>query len=217
MASNPQNYIFNNEPLSVNNVINYLLCLKHFNIIPNFMIDITDDELHITTIYSNQFNVSGYTLITYNIKTKKWKGCINLSSNEYGNYSPITYTNISRDFPFVINNNLLKINYQYPYIEYNIESDYIEDVLEPSLNVFNHPVLNPRNMISHSILSNQYTYENYYLRLVNTNVNDIQTFYNKIDAHEKYLLFLSKKNIINQNYYLPEELWRIIQSYYLHD
>jgi hypothetical protein len=215
MASNPHNYTINHEPLSVKNVINYLLCLKHFDIIPNFMVDITDDELRITTIYSHQFNVSGYTLITYNIYTKKWKGCINLSPAEYGNYSTITFSNIERDFPFVIDNSLLKINYQYPFVEYIIESDYIEDVLEPSLNVFNHPNLNPRNMISNPLLSNQYTYE-YYLRLVNINdVNDIQTFYNKIDAHEKHLLFLSKKNIINQNYYLPEELWRIIQSYYI--
>ncbi len=216
MASNPNNYTINYEPLSVKNVIDYLLCLKHHEIIPNFMLDITDDGLHITAIYSYascKFNVSGHTIISYNIYTKKWKGNIIFSSMEFGNSTNITFNNIYRDFPFVIDNNLLTINYEYPFIEYIIESDYIEDVLEPSLNVFNHSSLDPRHMMSDPSFADKYIYE-YYLRLVNINKDDIQPFYNKIDAHEKYLLFLSKKNIINQNHYLPEELWRIIYNYY---
>ena len=214
MSSNPHNYTINNESLSIKNVIIYLLCLKYHEIIPNFMVDITNDELHITTIYSScKFNVSGHTIITYNIYTKKWKGSINLSPVEYGNYSTITFSNIERDFPFVIDNSLLKINYQHPFVEYIIESDYIEDVLEPSLNVFNHPYLNTRNMLSFPLLLNKYLYENT-LKSIHITDDELQTFYNKIDAHEKYLSYLSIKNIINETHYLPEELWIDIYKYY---
>ena len=214
MSSNPHNYTINNEALSIKNVIIYLLCLKYHEVIPNFMVDITDDELHITTIYSScKFNVSGHTIITYNIYTKKWTGNINLSPVEYGNYSTITFSNIERDFPFVIDNSLLKINYQHPFVEYIIESDYIEDVLEPSLNVFNHPYLNTRNILSFPLLLNKYFYENS-LKSIHITNDEIQTFYNKIDAHEKYLSYLSIKNIINETHYLPEELWIDIYKYY---
>jgi hypothetical protein len=179
------------------------------------MINTTDTELQIITIYSytsTRLPVSGHTIITYNIYTKKWKGNINLSSHVDGNLVDKTFTNIKHNFPFIIDNSLLKINYQQPYVDYIIESDYIEDVIEPSLNVFTHNIINPYNMIMIPEISRMMTY---YLNVRNFgNEQAIQQFYLKVDAHEKYLLFLSKKNMINNVQFMPEELWEIVYNFY---
>ncbi len=214
MASNPRIYTINNQLLNIKNVIAYLFCLKQYDIIPKFIINITDNELQITTIYPYEplkYQYSGYTIITYNIYTKKWKGSINLTPNEYIANSNITYITINRDYPFIIDNNLLTINFQYPFIEYIIESDYIEDVLEPSLNKFVHPYLNPYNLYLPNNIQSDFRY---YYNLDMRMFIDIKPFYNKYDEHEKRLAFLSKKNIISENYYLPEELWIEIYKYY---
>ncbi len=208
-------YYINNEPLSIKNIINYLYCLKHHNIIPNFMLNITDTEIQITTIYSctsTQLPLSGHTIITYNIYTKKWRGSINLASRINGNLVDKTFTNIQRDFPFVINNNLLKINYKQPYVEYIIESDYVDDIIEPSLNVFMHDIINPRDIIMTPDINRDMIYFLNYRHFGNE--QNIQNFYLKIDAHEIYLQFLSKKNIISKEHFLPEYLWKTIQCFY---
>jgi hypothetical protein len=215
MASNPTRYNLYNEPLSVKNVIKYLYSLNYYDIIPHFTLDITDTELHITTIYSassTSLPVNGYTNIIYNIHTKKWKGIINLASIIDGHLVDKTFTNIQRDFPFVIENNLLKIKYQNPYVEYVIESDYIEDVLEPSLNVFVSRIINPYNINTlPSIMDNM----RHYLKIRHfASYEDVEKFYDKIDAHEKHLLFLLKKNIINDTSFLPEELWENIYKFH---
>jgi hypothetical protein len=215
MASNPTRYNFYNQPLSVKNVIKYLYSLKYYGIIPHFTLNITDTELHITTIYTateTTLPLNGYTNIFYNIHTKKWKGIINLASIIDGRLVDKTFTNIQRDFPFVLENNLLKINYQNPYVEYVIESDYIEDVLEPSLNKFISRIINPYNITSlPAIMDNM----SHHLKIRHfASYEDVEKFYDRIDKHERHLLFMLKKKIIHETSFLPEEMWRTIYRYY---
>jgi len=180
MASNPIKYYINNEPLSIKNVIKYLHYLYQKSVIPHFTLNLSDDELAITTIYSatsTQLRLSGYTIITYNIYTKKWKGSINLASIIDGRLVDKTYTNILKDFPFVVDNNLLTINYQQPYVEYIIESNYIEDVLEPSLNVFTHAFLNTYSITTHFCNNTL----KYIIEASHLYPDDIDKFYRKFD------------------------------------
>jgi len=229
MASNPVQYNIDNEPLDIKNVIKYLYCLKLYQIIPHFNLDITDKELNITTIYSptsTNLPFNGYTVITYNIYTKKWKGVINLNNIENGSLVNKTYLNLKNNFPFVIDNDLLSIKYEHPYAEHIIESEYLEDVLEPSLNVFRHNLFNPRNINSAicfaTVIRNGYsiTYNNIYgmdyaiEHYHNGKKSDIQNFHRKIEEHENYLMFMSKKDIIKKSFFLPEELWRTIYKFY---
>ncbi len=231
MASNPLRYYINNELVSIKNIIKYLHCLYFYGIIPKYQLNITETELLITIIYSistTDLQLSGYTVISYNIYTKKWRGSINNASIVDGRFVDKTFTNLQRDFPFVINNNLLKINYQQPYIEYIIESHHIEDVLEPSLNNFNHPSsssvrmehyilhpitpIDPRNIMCNPLINmDLHNYLKYTLKI---NQEEIDNYYHKIDLHEKYLGFVDLKKIINQNYFLPDELWQNIYKYY---
>ncbi len=215
MASNPTRYYIDNEPLSVKNVIKYLYCLENYGIIPHFTLNITDTELHITVIYGYTTTlqpVMGFTNIVYNINTKKWKGINNIASIIDGQKVDNRYNNIQTNFPFVIENHLLKINFDNYYVEYIITSDYIEDVLEPSLNVFEATYINPRNMFTtHKILRDM----PYFLNLHHfASDQDINNFYSKIDAHEKYLLFMLKKKIVNETYFLPDELWKNIYKFH---
>ncbi len=206
MASNPLRYYIDNQLLNIKNIINYLFCLSYHKIIPKFMLDTTDDELIITIIYSSSttsLKLCGSSIITYNIYTKKWKGVINLYSIIDGKMLDRNYINIQRDFPFIVDNNLLKINFQHPYVEYVIESDFIEDVLEPSLNKFIHSAFDPRDLITIP------TFHNF----IHISPN-IREFYDKVDDHERHLLFLSKKALVNKKYFLPEELWINIYKYY---
>ncbi len=217
MAANPQRYYINNQPLSIKNVLQYMFCLNYNGIIPDFTVSIDNNELCINTIYSatsTRIPVNGYTTIIYNIYTKKWRGIINLASIIDGRLVDKTFANIYRDFPFVIENNLLKINYEFPYIEYVIESDYIEDILEPSLNVFNildHASINPYNIFP----TPQNINRMHYHLATNSMFYSLLNFYNKIDLHEKYLLFQSIKPIINEIYHLPEELLENIYYYFI--
>jgi hypothetical protein len=215
MASNPTRYYIYNQPLSIKNVIKYLYFLNYYNIIPHFTLDITDNELRIITIYSatsTTLPLNGYTNIIYNIHTKKWKGIINLASIVNGCLVDKTFANIQRDFPFVIENNLLKINYQNPYVEYIIESEYIEDVLEPSLNKFVRTIVNPYNtFILPAIMYNM----SHYLKTRHfASYEDFENFLDRIDKHEAHLLFMLKKNIINNICFLPEELWKNIYKFH---
>jgi hypothetical protein len=203
-------YSFDNESLNVKNIIMYLLCLSRQDVIPRFTLDFTDTELSITTIYSahtTHLPLIGYSIITYNIYTKKWKSIINLESKTNG----VTKTNymyeiIKWNFNDLIDNNLLKIKYDAPYIDYILESDYIEDIIEPSLNLFYYKTKVDSTKVFGVTM--EYALSLYY------NVNDIEKFYKKVDKYEKYLLFKSIKEIINNKHLLPEELWDEIYKFF---
>jgi hypothetical protein len=203
-------YSFDNESLNVKNIIMYLLCLSRQDVIPRFTLDFTDTELSITTIYSahtTHLPLIGYSIITYNIYTKKWKSIINLESKTNG----VTKTNymyeiIKWNFNDLIDNNLLKIKYDAPYIDYILESDYIEDIIEPSLNLFYYKTKVDSTKVFGVTM--EYALSLYY------NVNDIEKFYKKVDKYEKYLLFQSIKKIINNKHLLPEELWDEIYKFF---
>jgi hypothetical protein len=215
MASNPTMYNINNEPLSVKNVIKYLYCLNRNGIIPQFTLNITNTELHIIVIYgysTTSLPLMGFTNIVYNIYTKKWKSINNIASLIDRQKVDNRFNNIQTNFPFVIQNNLLKINFDNYYVEYIITSDYIEDVLEPSLNLFDENLINPRNMfITRDSLGDMFRYLN--LGYFGSDI-DLQDFYRKVYEHERYLLFLSKKKNVNETFFLPEELWENVYKYY---
>ena len=226
MSSNPMMYNIDNEPLNISNVINYLYYLNYHEIIPAFTFNFDNEikeTMTITVIYSlssTNLPLSGYTTITYNIQTQKWKSSINLLSIIDGRLKDKTFTNIQRDFPFVIDNNLLKINYQHPYVEYVIESEYIEDVLEPSLNKFinnwNRNNIDPYNI---NIINDPIINNNISLKLIipNMHFGDYINFiiFNMSNrTHKNNLKFLSIKNTINDRIFVPDELWKIIYNYF---
>ena len=215
MASNPTMYNINNEPLSVKNVIKYLYCLNRNGIIPKFTLNITNTELHITVIYgysTTSLPFMGFTTIVYNIYTKKWQSINNIVTLIDGQKVDNRFNNIQTNFPFIIQNNLLKINFDNYYVEYIITSDYIEDVLEPSLNLFDENLINPRNMFITPTILREISY---YLNVGRYGSDvDIQEFYRKVDDHERYLLFLLKKKNVNETFFLPEELWKNVYKYY---
>jgi hypothetical protein len=219
MASNPMMYNIDNKPLSVDNIINYLYYLNYHKIIPDFTFQFDskmEEIMTITVIYSASTTIiplSGYTIITYNIKTQKWKSSINLASIIDGRLVDKTFTNIQRNFPFVIDNNLLKINYEHPYVEYVIESNYIEDVLEPSLNTFISDHIDPYDIKPDPAMKNKM----FWFFLLNKTFGDyveFLVFTTNNSIYERYLEFLSKKNTINEKKFVPEELWDIIYKYY---
>jgi hypothetical protein len=210
MASTQLIYRINNEPLNVMNIITYLCVLVTYNIIPKFTLDFTKTDMTIIVIYSlrsTSLPLSGYTIITYNIPTKKWKSYINIGTIVNGTVVNNIFNRFQHDYPYLIENNLLKINYKAPYVEYILESDYIEDILEPSLNSFNaNHGINPRDcVLTGTILSNM----RYILMSISSEI-DIARFYQRVDMHEQFLLFESIKETINKSHYLPDELWRIV-------
>jgi hypothetical protein len=214
MAVTTRRYYLDNEPLTPKNIVNYLFHLQYYNIIPHFTVNYTDTEMSIIIIYSAQSTnlpLYGHTIITYNIYTKKWHSSINLSSIIDGKLVINVFNNINNNYSYLINNNLLKIKYQSPYVEYVLESHHIEDILEASLNEFNHATIDPRNITNYQNLVSHLLYTQRYI--VNNEIA-INNFNNKIDQHEKYLLFQLVKNIINEKYFLPEELWNKIYSLY---
>ena len=220
MASNPMMYNIDNEPLNMGNVIKYLYYLNYEKIIPPFTFNFDkemNDTMTIIVIYSPSSTIiplSGHTIITYNIHTQKWKSSINLLSIIDGRLVNRTFANIQQKFPFVIDNNLLKINYQYPYVEYVIESDYIEDVLEPSLNEFISDHIDPYNIMTTPTINSNMHFSLQSSRRPFGNYTDYIIFHMNDNRHKRYLEFLSKKNTINESLYVPEELWDIIYKYF---
>jgi hypothetical protein len=226
MASNPMMYNIDNVPLNILNVINYLYYLNYKEIIPAFTFNFDNEvkeTMTITVIYSlssTNLPLSGYTTITYNIQTQKWKSSINLSSIIDGRLIDKTFINIQRDFPFVIDNHLLKINYQHPYVEYVIESEYIEDVLEPSLNKFindwNRNNIDPYNIniINEPIINNYISLKLLMPNMCFGDYTSLIIFNFTNNTHKRYLEFLSKKKTINDRIFVPNELWIIIYKYY---
>jgi hypothetical protein len=213
MASTPLIYRLNNEPLNVKNILSYLNFLTSIRIIPIFSLNFTDTEMEIITIYSahsTHLPLSGYTRIIYNIITKKWKSIINLMliNNEDNVYNMLdTY------YPYLITNNLLRINFDNNYIEYILESDYIEDILEPSLNKFAPFDTNFRNLYlgPYMIRTIKETLVNKYVIIKEEDYNN---FYSKLHEREEFILFEENRQIINNNYYLPVELWTVVYNLY---
>jgi hypothetical protein len=88
---------------------------------------------------------------------------------------------------------LLKINYQNPYIEYIIESYYIEDVLKPLLNVFVSRIINPYNITTNTFYVT-FPALMYHMNYHFASYKDFENFLNRIDKHEAHLLFMLKKH-----------------------
>jgi hypothetical protein len=202
MSSTTIKYMFNKERLSIMNIINYLCILVHFKTIPKFSVNFTNNEMEIITIYSVDSTdkpLNGYNIITYNFITKKWTTRINIQSivnNEFiNNICGILINN----FPYLIDNNLLKVIYQNEYIEYILESDSIEDILEPSFISFNDSRINPREIIisSHVVKFSRIEY-------LDSNYDS-----DNAELNKRIFVFQSIKKL----YYLPEEMWNVIYSF----
>jgi hypothetical protein len=43
---------------------------------------------------------------------------------------------------------------------------------------------------------------------------DYNNFYNKLHEREEFILFEENRQIINNNYYLPVELWTLVYNLY---
>jgi hypothetical protein len=215
MSSTTINYRINNKPLNIKNIINYLYSLKYYKIIPNFGLNFTATEMEILTVYSSNdaFPYRGHTIITYNITTKKWKSCIYLYSVINNKLINNIFTILHRNYPYLCINNILKIdNTNYPYADYILESDYIEDIFEPSFISFNQThSINPRN-----ITINRYIVDSMRRAFQNNNYEaEIEAFYQRIEQEDKRVLLESIKEIINNKHYLPEEIWRNVARFYI--
>ena len=206
-------YYIDNVPVNICNFIKYLCYLKTYGVIPEFSVSHDIDNLYIQTIYTDyngKWNKNGVSLIKYNIYTKKWTSIID----------HIKYAEIYEKYYYLIENDLIKVNYTHPYVEYVLESDYLEDILEPSLNSFNNEYINdyriplyinPRNFNNNN---NQITtivglgIAEMYNYLYNMIDRPIWPFYHKYSEHEKYLRFEERKQVfIDHNLILPEEIW----------
>ncbi len=214
MASTPLIYRINNETLNVKNIICYLYFLEFNDIIPKFSLNFTDSQIEIIIIYSahsTNLPLRGYTVIKYNMYTKKWISFININNH---NSTDTIYNVINRDYPYLITNNLLKINMDGQYLEYVLESEYIEDILEPSLNKFSTFDSNFRNMYISSHLC-QNIKEILLYRRFDINEQEYDNFYERYHEYEQSKLFEKQKTLIrNNNYNLPEELWGRIYYFY---
>ena len=220
-------YYLDNKPINILNIIQYLCYMKTYGIIPEFHVYHDIYNLYIETHYLNTFKwkKEGVSLIKYNIYTKKWTSIID----------HITYEEIYEKYYYLIENNLIKINYNHPYVEYELESDYFEDILEPSLNSFNNDYINeyriplyinPRNFIKNNI-----NYINNYNNIINTMMLGIETIYNnlyndkhqnifpffeKYNEHEKYLNFEACTQVYTyNNLILPQEIWNKIYDLFI--
>jgi hypothetical protein len=220
MALTTKRYNINNEPISIRNIIYYLTNLSWLGVIPKPYVNIIDNEIHIMTVYdiSSKCSYYGTSLIIYNIHTQKWKAILDIATSFIGGTLTLnTYERIKNDYYYLIENNMVSINYNYPYVEYVLVSDYLEDILEPALNNFSEDYvsvcskhINPRNIIldegDKSVIE--------FMMNKRFNMNEIKIFYDKLKDHEKYLLFQTIMECINRKYYLPNELWLNIYKYY---
>ena len=227
---NPRNYSINNEPLSVLNIHKYLSYLLKLFVIPPFNVSFDNNEMQIVTVYnSNKWAKNGVSIIKYNILTRKWTSIIDT----------MTFIELNTHYPYLVENNMVSTNYNYPYIEYVLESYNISDILEPSLNPFDKKYINTfvteemarlfieRNNINDEFYINilkQEIYDNINLRqLVSPDViiinnivmDDLFIFINDFIQFQNKFNFDSCKNVYQENNInLPEELWDIIYEYY---
>ena len=232
MATSCQTHHIHNEPISIFNFHKYLNYLWVLGIIPEFKITFNEDftELQLISIYThnNKWKKYGISLITYNINTRKWKSVIDI----------MTYEDLKNQYPYLIEKNLVSVSYNQPYIEYVLESDDINNILEPSLNPFDNMYINDAALQEMS-----YSFETEYNYLyttsemltllketirdsinpqffvpipINTMSNtvdpkDLCTFLNNfIEFENKFKFEEYKKNYNN----LPDEMWEIIFDYY---
>jgi hypothetical protein len=221
-------YYLNNKPVNIFNIIQYLCYMKTYGIIPEFNVFNDIDNLYIETCYTNncKWNKEGISLIKYNIYTKKWTSIID----------HIKYQEIYEKYYYLIENDMIKVNYNHPYVEYELESDYFEDILEPSLNSFNDEYINdyriqlditPRNFIKHHIEYNYNNYNNYIMNIIrgiqaiydnmyNEKHQTMLSFYQKYNKHEQYLNFKACIQVYtDNNLILPQEIWDNIYKLFI--
>ncbi len=206
MSKCEKKYLINNKPINIYNFHIYLTYLNQLGVIPDFYINIFDDEIHFTTIYSKyKWAEYGTSKIIYNIYTKKWKSIIDHKN----------YITLIKNFNYLNTYNMIQINFDDPYIEYILESDYYEDILEPSLNIFDTKYVNNFNINIYDLNTN---FVHIYLHPffnINENKDNHNNFLKKVYACEAYLMFNNIKLILTAaNYILPPELWNHIYSYY---
>jgi hypothetical protein len=206
-------YYINNVPINIWNLIKYLCYLKTYGIIPEFSVSHDIDNLYIQTIYTDyngKWNKNGVSLIKYNIYTKKWTSIID----------HIKYAEIYEKYYYLIEYNMIKINYNHPYAEYELESDYFEDILEPSLNSFNNEYINEYRIPLNINPRNLYNDYNQLVFIVSSGIEELYNnlynlidplilpFYQKYNEHEKYLKLESCKQLFtDNNLILPQEIW----------
>lgn len=206
-----KDYYIDNVPVDIWNFIKYLCYLKTYGIIPEFNVFHDINNLYIQTLYTDyngKWNKSGISLIKYNIYTKKWTSIID----------HIKYAEIYEKYYYLIENNMIKVIYNYPYVQYELESDYFEDILEPSLNSFNEEYINnytiPLNINPRNFNNNQIVFivslgiYEMYNNLYNAIDQTIFPFYKKYNEHERYLKYEKCKQILtDNNLILPQEIW----------
>jgi hypothetical protein len=213
-------YYFENEPITVFNIVKYLTYLETYDIIPKFEFYNDDINLYFEIVYTDyigKWKKQGIALITYNIYKKKWKSIIDHTS----------YKELYEKYYYLVENDMIKVNFTHPYVEYELESEYIEDILEPSLNSFDNTYLNnynvPLNINPYNVIQDviQYDFNNslygiqrlYYLTCYDK-LQNIGPFYINFYEHEKYLNFEEcKKVYIDNNLLLPNEIWKYIYIY----
>lgn len=199
MASRGQTHYINNEPISVFNIHKYLSYLARLEIIPWFDITFNNNEMQITTIYiiNSKWGKNGLSTITYNIITRKWKSVID----------NITYEELKNQYPYLIEKNMVSIKYEQPYIEYILESDDINDILEPSLNPFDKKYINHFLLEELARLRMEYEYEYSY-------AFDVPYGYKKemYDSICPRFFFSIDVNIMSNNVE-PDELYEFINNY----
>lgn len=122
-------HYMNNNPISIHNLYKYMKYLYKNGTIPEFKVHFNGDltEIIFLTEYnSEKWGQEGTSIITYNINQNKWKCCINTK--------PINELYI--EYPYLFENNLYTgitvINEDY----LTFESENIDDILEPALNIF---------------------------------------------------------------------------------
>ncbi len=128
-------HYMNDYPISIYNLYKYMVNLYKLGVIPEFNVHFNNDltEIIFLTEYdNNKWKHQGTSIITYNINTKKWKGCINTH----------TINQLCSKYPYLLEKNLFIdntiINEEY----LTMESYDIDDILEPSLNPFEIEYLN---------------------------------------------------------------------------
>lgn len=216
-------YFFEKQPITVFNIVKYLAYLETHGIIPKFEFHNDDSNLYFEIYYIgyNKWRKHGISLITYNIYTKKWKSIIDHAS----------YRDLYEKYYYLIENDMIKVKYTSPYVEYELESEYIEDILEPSLNIFDNKYINNYNIQFNIIPNNVIIDDNFVINKVNNTLymlamdysnnyyhklQNILIFNNNFIKHEKYLNFEAIKKIYTDNYLiLPLEIWNNIYLFYI--
>jgi hypothetical protein len=187
-------HYMNNEPISIHNIYKYLVNLLKIKVIPYFMVSInnTKDEITFTFNYTDiKFGKFGKSKLIYNIYTKIWTSKFNTTS----------FNTICKNYNYLIKANMVSIdNIVNNNIVINLQSQNIDDILEPSLNPFNTELnIDVYNMheIDNTVIHNIYHSE-YYLFM--NNVIQLDN-YNKFKmANLEQKLYKPIYDIVLKNY-----------------